>query len=288
VTGQVRRHRVRVDGLAVSYQEAGPNDGAVVVLLHGVASDSATWQPALEWLPSHGLRVIAPDLIGHGESDKPLDVGYLLADHADRLHQFLTVLGHRRVTLAGHSYGGAVAMQCALQYPAIVDGLVLVASGGLGRQVTLALRAATLPGAGAIVRLATSDQLGALLRTVGAHRRISPEALVNLRRAGDTLRPAAGRAAFLATLRGVIHIGGQRGSLIERLRLVGAVPTLLIWSRGDRVIPVAHAYAVCRDLPNSRLELFPGATHEPHRRYPQRFARVVAEFVAQSAIERTG
>jgi pimeloyl-ACP methyl ester carboxylesterase len=226
--------------------------------------------------------VLAPDLLGHGESDKPLDAGYLLADYADRLYEFLTLLGHRRVTLAGHSYGGAVAMQCALQYPATVDGLVLVASGGLGRQVTLALRAATLPGAGAIVRLATSDRLGALLRTVRAHRRISPEALVNLRRAGATLRPPAGRAAFLATLRGVIHIGGQRGSLIELLRPTDAIPTLLIWAEGDRVIPVAHAYALCRHLPGSRLELFPGATHEPHRRYPERFARVVAEFVAQS------
>jgi pimeloyl-ACP methyl ester carboxylesterase len=154
--------------------------------------------------------------------------------------------------------------------------------------VTLALRAVTLPGAGAVVRLATSDQLGGLLRTVRAHRRVSAEALVNLRRAGDTLRPAAGRAAFLATVRGVIHIGGQRGSLVERLRLADAIPTLLIWAEGDRVIPVAHAYAVCRRLPNSRLELFPGATHEPHRRYPERFARVVAEFVLRSTTEAGG
>jgi pimeloyl-ACP methyl ester carboxylesterase len=285
VTGQVRRRRVRVEGYAVSYQEAGPDDGPVLVLLHGLASDSTTWQPALEWLPAHGIRVLAPDLLGHGESDKPLEAGYLLADYADRLYQFLTVLGHHRATLAGHSYGGAVAMQCALQYPAMMDGLVLVASGGLGRQVTLALRAATLPGAGAVVRLATSDRLSALLRAVGAHRRISPEALVNLSRAGATLRPPAGRAAFLTTLRGVIHIGGQRGSLVGLLRLADGMPILLIWAAGDRVIPVSHAHALCEQLPGSRLELFPGATHEPHRRYPERFARVVAEFMAESSAE---
>ena len=281
----MQRRRVGVDGYTISYQEAGPDDGPVVVLLHGLASDSTTWQPALEWLPAHGLRVLAPDLLGHGESDKPLDAGYLLADYADRLARLLTVLGHHRATLVGHSYGGAMAMQCALQYPAMIDGLVLVASGGLGRQVTLALRAATLPGAGAVVRLATSDRLGAVLRTVGVHRRISPEALVNLRRAGATLRPPAGRAAFLATLRGVMHIGGQRGSLVELLRGADALPILLIWAEGDRVIPVAHAHALCRQLPGSRLELFPGATHEPHRRYPERFARAVAEFVGEFSAE---
>ncbi|RDJ93957.1 alpha/beta fold hydrolase, partial [Lacticaseibacillus rhamnosus] len=126
-------------------------DRPVVVLLHGLASDSTTWQPALEWLPSHGLRVVAPDLLGHGESDKPLEAGYLLADYADRLYQFLTMLGHRSVTLVGHSYGGLIGREAVLAAGGAGFASFTLMSSGPG--------ALTGPRAG---------ELGAMLTALGA------------------------------------------------------------------------------------------------------------------------
>jgi pimeloyl-ACP methyl ester carboxylesterase len=224
------------------------------------------------------VRVLAPDLLGHGESDKP-DSGYLLHEHADGLAAFLSAVDAPPAALVGHSFGGAVAMQTAHQFPELVSHLVLVAAGGLGREVTLALRAATLPGAGAVVRAMTSPRTAAAVRATGVHRRIAPEAMVNIRRANRVLGTPGGRRAFLATLRGVIEFGGQRGSMIEMRRLAEHVPILLVWSERDPVIPISHAYAVQQYLPGSRLEVMPGATHEPHRRYADRFATAVADFV---------
>lgn len=280
VTSQtaVRRAAVEVAGHRISYQVAGPDSGPLVVLLHGLASDSTTWEHAIGPLAQRGCHVVAPDLLGHGESDKP-PAGYLLHEFADGLSDFLSGLGHRTATLAGHSFGGAVAMQTAFQYPDVVDRLVLVSAGGLGREVNIALRAATLPGSGAVVRALTSRRTAAAVRAIGVHRRISPQSLANIRRAARVLGSPPGRRAFLHTLRGVIEFGGQRGSMIEMRRLAEHIPILLVWSERDPIIPVTHAYAVQAHLPGSRLEVLPGRTHEPHRRYADRFASVVADFV---------
>ncbi len=282
MTGDVRspvsRAELSVDGHRISCQLAGPEDGPMVVLLHGLASDSTTWERAIGPLADRGVRVVAPDLLGHGESDKPSE-GYLLHEFADGLSGLLDALGARRAALVGHSFGGAVAMQTAFQYPDLVDRLVLVAAGGLGKEVNIALRAAALPGAGAVVRVMASRRTAAAVRAVGAHRRIPPDTLVNMRRAGRVLGSAAGRRAFLATLRGVIGFSGQRGSMIEMRRLAEHIPILLIWSERDPIIPISHAHAVQAHLPGSRLDVLPGATHEPHRRYADRFADSVARFV---------
>lgn len=275
----MRRAEVDVGGHRISYLVAGPRSGPLILLLHGLASDSTTWEHAIGPLAERGLHVVAPDLLGHGESDKP-DSGYLLHEFADGLSAFLAALGHSRATLVGHSFGGAVAMQTAFQYPDRVDNLVLIAAGGLGREVNIALRAAALPGAGGVVRLLTSRRTAAAVRAVGAHRRIPAGTLANLRRAGRVLGSPEGRHAFLHTLRGVIEFGGQRGSMIEMRRLAEHIPVLLVWSERDPIIPIEHAYAVQAHLPGSRLELLPGRTHEPHRRYPDRFAAAVADFVA--------
>lgn len=267
-------------GARLSYQECGPADGPAVLLLHGLASDSATWDRALVPLGERGVHVIALDLLGHGSSDKPVGA-YTLEEFADSLEQFLSALDIGAVTVGGHSLGGAIAIHFGYHHPAWVERLVLVAAGGLGKEVHAALRAAAVPGADRVLDLAMRPPLQRLYGQRQVHRalRLTSDNLVNLRRARRSLGNDEGRAVFFAALRSVIAPAGQRGSFLEMRYLAEHVPTLLVWSEHDPVIPLAHARATNAQLPGSRLVVLPGGGHEPHRRHPDAFAAAVADFV---------
>jgi pimeloyl-ACP methyl ester carboxylesterase len=142
----VTRRQIRLHDQDVAYLEAGVGRGPVVVLLHGLASSSTTWAQVMPLLGRHA-RVIAPDLLGHGGFPKPRGGDYSLGAYAARLRDLLVVLDLDRATVGGHSLGGGVVLQFAYQFPELTERVVLVASGGLGRGVNVALRAATLPGA---------------------------------------------------------------------------------------------------------------------------------------------
>ena len=135
-------NEILLHGHRVFYRSAG--SGPVVVLVHGITSTSATWANVLPYLAEH-FTVIAPDLLGHGESAKPRG-DYSLGAYASGIRDLLIALGHERATFVGHSLGGGVAMQLAYQFPEHCERLVLVDSGGLGREITPLLRAASLPG----------------------------------------------------------------------------------------------------------------------------------------------
>jgi pimeloyl-ACP methyl ester carboxylesterase len=279
----VVRRSASVDGHVISYEEAGPAHGQPIVLIHGLASDAQTWDKAIGPLTERGLRVIAVDLLGHGESDKPAG-GYLLDDFARQLHGLFTEIGLGAATLCGHSLGGAIAVHFGYHYPQHVTRLVLVSAGGLGREVHLALRAGALPIAPRVLDWAMRPRLQSVYASPRLHRvlRLTPDNIANLRRAGRALGDEDGRAAFFASLRGVIEPSGQKGSFLEMQYLADHVPTLLVWSERDGVIPVAHARATREQLPGSKLVVFPGGGHEPHRRHAMEFANAVAAFVEGS------
>jgi pimeloyl-ACP methyl ester carboxylesterase len=277
------RHTVIVDGGLLSYQEAGPPDGPVVLLLHGLLSESTTWQPTIEPLARLGLHVIALDLVGHGESDKP-PLAYYLDDFAASVSALLTHLELGPVTLAGHSLGGAIAMEFAHTYPDQIARLVLVASGGLGTKVHLILRVATLPGSGVFLRAMVNRRTAWFYARPQLHRalRLPPESVVNLARMGRSLLSHEGRSTFVTAVRAVITPTGQIGDMVANDFVRPELPTLIIWSKGDPIIPARHAIRAHERLPNSRLDLFEGATHEPHRREPDRFAAAVAAFIDET------
>ncbi|MGN6606049.1 MAG: alpha/beta fold hydrolase [Jatrophihabitans sp.] len=274
-TVQAGQHRL-------AYREVGDADAPVVVLLHGLASDSQTWDRSLDLLAARGLRAIAVDLVGHGESEKPATVQYLLEDFADSLCCFLDALGIRRVALCGHSFGGAVAVAFAERHRDRIGHLVLVSAGGLGREVHPVLRAAALPVAPALLRLATGPRMRRLYAHPRLHRLLglTPDNVTNLRRAGHALETRAGQAAFFASLRGVIEPRGQRGSFLDTGSIPLDLPVLIIGSTTDSVIPVAHARAAHAALPNSELVIFEQGRHEPHRSNAPEFAAAVASFLA--------
>jgi pimeloyl-ACP methyl ester carboxylesterase len=278
-----QRGVIRHQGRLLSYQDFGPVDAPVVLLIHGMVSDSTTWNRAAAQLADLGHRVLAPDLLGHGDSDKPAD-GYELPDFADSLAALLTELGARQATVVGHSFGGAVAMQLAFDHPELVRRLVLVSAGGLGRRVHPLLRAATLPGAHSLVRFVVNHRTAALYRRPRLHRslRLSPDVVANLGRAGRGLASPPARTAFFQTLKMAIDPFGQRGSLLELDHVQLDLPTLIIWSERDPVVPVTHAHETHAHLRNSTLEIFPGSTHQPHHHSAHRFVQALSDFIAAS------
>jgi pimeloyl-ACP methyl ester carboxylesterase len=271
-------HYQVLHGYRRAYRIAGT--GPALVLIHGIGDSSATWSGLIPSLARHHT-VIAPDLLGHGASDKPR-ADYSVAAYANGLRDLLSVLGIDHATLVGHSFGGGVAMQFAYQYPERTDRLVLVSTGGVGAEVTPALRAASLPGADLLLaalklptmRLQTHLFVQAM-NLLGTDLGTDAPDLLNL---VDALPDATSRNAFIRTLRGVVDWRGQVISMLDRCYLLQDLPTMLVWGSRDSVLPVGHAHAAHAALPSSRLEIFEGAGHFPFHADPTRFLALVEEF----------
>jgi pimeloyl-ACP methyl ester carboxylesterase len=273
---------ITLHGHPVRYHLSG--EGPPLVLLHGIASTADTWAPVAHALARHHT-IIAPDMLGHGASAKPRG-DYSLGAYASGVRDLLVALGHERATVAGHSLGGGIAMQFAYQFPERIERLVLVSSGGLGREVHPLLRSASLPGSelvlallgGSWLRSAGSAVAGALGR-LGIR---TGEDLAGVAAGVASLGDAHARMAFVHTVRAAIDPQGQRVSATDRLYLAGEVPTLIVWGARDPLIPAAHGRAAHAAIPGSRLEIFDGAGHFPHRDEPVRFTAALTDFMAET------
>lgn len=275
------RYRV-VHGYRRAYRLAGR--GPALVLIHGIGDSSATWA---ELIPDLARRhtVIAPDLLGHGASDKPR-ADYSVAAYANGVRDLLTALGIESATLVGHSLGGGVAMQFAYQFPERTERLILVSAGGVGREVNPVLRAVSLPGAhlmlstlrlpGMRLQVGLFAHLMKLLDTDLGQDAAEILTLV------DALPDATSRSAFIRTLRAVVDWRGQAVTMLDRCYLTEGMPTMLLWGDRDSVVPVGHAYGAHEAMPGSRLEIFEGAGHFPFHTDPGRFLALVEDFTGST------
>ncbi|MEI4272882.1 alpha/beta fold hydrolase [Klenkia sp. LSe6-5] len=276
-TRLTRQVRV-VHGHTRAFVTAG--SGPAVLLLHGIGNSAQTWAGVLDRLAEQHT-VIAPDLLGHGDSDKPRG-DYSVAGYANGMRDLLSVLDIERATVVGHSLGGGIAYQ----FPERCQRLVLVSSGGLGPELSLGLRLATLPGADLVLDLLTDAPwplrtgLAALRRAGSALGWQQAEDLAEAGEALLELRDAEARTALLRTLRSVADVHGQAVTSLDRLYLAAELPTLVVWGTRDRIIPVAHAHTVARTVRGAQVELFEGAGHWPHLSAPDRFAAVLLDFLA--------
>ncbi len=269
---------VSLHGEQVAYRDAG--SGPAVLLVHGMAGSSRAWRDVMPRLAGQ-CRVVAPDLLGHGHSATPRG-DYSLGAHAASLRDLLGVLDIDRATLVGQSLGGGVVMQLAYQHPEVAERLVLVSSGGLGREVSWILRALAMPGAQLVAPVLFPSFVGDLgeriSRTAQRFGLHTPR-LAEMWDAYSSLTDPEHRAAFFQTLHSVVEPGGQAVSARNRLYLAAAMPTLVVWGDADPIIPVSHAYEAHEVMPGSRLEIFEGVGHFPQAEEPERFARVLSEFL---------
>jgi pimeloyl-ACP methyl ester carboxylesterase len=275
------RESLVVHGHRRAFVRAG--SGPALLLLHGIGNNCQTWSGVIDRL-AESHTVIAPDLLGHGASDKPRG-DYSIAAYANGMRDLLSVLDIEQATVVGHSLGGGIALQFAYQFPERCERLALVGSGGLGPELSAGLRAATLPGAELVLTALTGvsgplrlgfqtlDRIGHL---VGWKR------VRDLAEAGDALlalKDVEARRAFLRTLRGVADAHGQAVTALDRLYLANSVPMLVIWGSRDPIVPALHAETVRTLVPTARIEVFEGAGHWPHLDDPDRFCDVLLDFI---------
>jgi pimeloyl-ACP methyl ester carboxylesterase len=270
---------LELHGDRLAYRDAG--DGEVLLLIHGMARSSETWRSVLPPL-SKKFRVIAPDLLGHGESAKPRS-DYSLGAFAVLLRDFLDELGVSQATVVGHSLGGGVAMQFVYQHPDYAKGLVLIGSGGLGPDVGWILRLLSAPGAELVLPiiapkpvLTVGNKLRSWFRGAGIH---SPRGAETWG-AYSSLADRQARESFLKTLRSVVDYRGQAVSALNRLHARADLPVMAIWGDRDNIIPVEHAYAIHNTRTDTRLEVLPGVGHYPQVEAPNEVVELIEDFIA--------
>lgn len=270
-----------IHGYRRAYRVAG--SGPAILLIHGIGDNSTTWATVQTQLAQR-FTVIAPDLLGHGKSDKPR-ADYSVAAYANGMRDLLSVLGIDSVTVIGHSLGGGVAMQFAYQFPQLVDRLILVGAGGVTKDVNIALRIAAMPlGTEALsllrlpLVLPALQTLGRIGGTVLGSTGVGRDIPHMLRILADLPEPTAS-SAFARTLRAVVDWRGQVVTMLDRCYLTQSVPVQLIWGDLDAVIPVGHAEMAHAAMPGSRLEIFRGSGHFPFHDDPDRFVEVVERFI---------
>jgi pimeloyl-ACP methyl ester carboxylesterase len=233
--------------------------------------------------------VIAPDMLGHGESDKPR-ADYSVGGYANGMRDLLTMLGIDTATVVGHSFGGGVAMQFAYQYPERTERLVLVGSGGLGPEVTPAIRAITTPGFHQVMAVLAAPGLRHLTAT--ALRMLAKTRVSQLRDLGevadiyDSFKDPHTRAAIRHVVRAVVDWKGQIVTMSDRAYLTEAMPMCVVWGADDLVVPVAHASNASALAPTARIEIIPNAGHFPHKDHPERFVKIVRDFMRSTEPSR--
>ncbi|MFI7586510.1 alpha/beta fold hydrolase [Spongisporangium articulatum] len=273
---------VRTPGGKIACTTAGPDDAPALLLVHGLGATRRTWRKLIGALATDH-RVIAADLPGHGDSEEPSG-DYSLGAHATALRDVLTVLDVPAVTIVGHSLGGGIALQFAYQFPERTQRGVLISSGGLGPEVNLMLRAATLPGAETVVA-----QLARIPE--GVTRRVLPlmsmlPRFLALEDAGPTagtlhgLSDPRSRVAFVRTAQSVINWRGQTVSALKRLHLLAGMPVMIAWGANDQTIPPDHHRAFAQLVPTATVAEIPDAGHFLHETAADRLLPPLLDFLA--------
>lgn len=275
---------LELHGDSVAYRDEG--DGEALLLIHGMAASSESWRSVLPQL-SKKYRVIAPDLLGHGQSAKPRFSDYSLGAFAVWLRDLLDELGVSQATVVGHSLGGGVAMQFVYQHPDYVKRLVLISSGGLGPDVGLILRLLSAPGAELVLPvvapqfvLTAGNKLRSWLSAAGIQ---SPRG-AEMWSAYSSLSDPATRQSFLRTLRSVVDYHGQAVSAVSKLGLRTHLPIMAIWGERDDIIPVDHAHAAHEVRPDVRLELLPNVGHFAQVEAPNNVVELIEDFIATTDV----
>lgn len=268
---------VNIWGVNIRYVQAG--EGPVVLLLHGLGTSLITWYCNIDALAEAGFTVIAPDLPGYGDSDKPDHLDYHPESASEFLYDFIQELGLERLSLVGSSAGSLIVGLYALEHPEKVQKLVLVGPGGLGQKVSWWLRLMSIPVIGELVyRPGLHDRIG--MRNRIFHR--PPEFLDQLLPEMYRVRGLPGaRTAMLRSVRSSINYGGLRHhqNILERLRDL-PVPLMTVWGEEDSIIPISQADAVRKVLPESIVYTVPDCGHWPQMEKHELFNGLLTSFLA--------
>ena len=276
-----QEREIEVEGVSTRYLTAG--EGAPLLLLHGVGDNALDWRWVMPTL-ARDHQIYAPDLPGSGGSAKPTADRYSPEFFERFVGAFLDALGAERAAVVGNSAGALAGLRFALSEPERVTALGLVASAGLGRKVSPALRSLSLPGYGRMAVAWGRRRPGAAQRALGrsallfAHPWSIPREWLKEQYRLARL-PGFLKAQF-ATVRAQVGIRGQREVLLDRLPDL-QTPTLVVWGERDRVLPPSQAHEAITRLPNGSLELIPNCGHLPQVEHPERFVAILGRFLGE-------
>lgn len=275
---------VTLGGVKVHYLRAG--EGPTVLLVHGLGTSVVTWRQNVDPLVSAGYCVLALDLPGHGDSDKPRDLSYDPVAGAELLRHFLQSQDVQQASLVGSSAGGLVVSLFALAYPERVEKMVLVASGGLGRRVSWVLRLMSVPGLGELIYHPKLQNDNDLSRQLFFQ---PPPFLEDVLREMSRVRNLPGsRRATLKGVRSSVNLFGQRQRRYILHRLKGlSKPMMTVWGEEDRILPVSHAATVRRELPQTIVRVIPRCGHWPHMERAEEFNELLIRFL-RGSLDRAG
>ena len=264
-----------VDGVRVHYQEAGEPNAPPMILIHGFAASNLVWSKVFLELADAGFRVIAPDLLGYGYSDKPRNLDYTIVRQAKMVVSFMQRLGIDRAVLVGSSYGAAIAVTVALDHPGLVEKLVLVGAVNNNKPTRyLLMRLFGSPIIGDVLSpLVVGSRRLLRLRMKRVYDRHAWE--LDERRVDARHLPLRTRGAHRAIIRTVRRWDAERVSRDAHLL---RQPTLLLWGDNDREVPLRDAEHLHEEIPNSRLVVFRECGHLPNEEYPEAFTKLVVEF----------
>jgi pimeloyl-ACP methyl ester carboxylesterase len=252
-TAETTGRTVDAGGIATHYHDVGTGDP--VLLLHGSGpgvSAHANWRLNMAALAEQGHRVLAPDLVGFGYTERPEDVYYSLETWRDHVWAFLDALGIERASIVGNSLGGRIALAMAGQHPERVDRMVLMGAPGVGMTITEGLRALRA------YQPSEQNMRQLLLDCFAVDKSIITDELVR-----DRYRASVAPGAFEAYREMFFsdrHAGSQLGIAEEQVTSVGT-PTLLVHGREDKVVPVQVAWNMVQLLPDADLAVFARCGH---------------------------
>jgi len=279
-----KHHSALINGVQLHWMSLGKkSDLPPVLMLHGLNDCALTWMNVGEQL-AKDREVFIPDLPGHGQSDRP-NASYELMWYAEVMAAWMNYLDLSNVDLIGHSFGGGVAQTMLLYCRSRVRRLVLVASGGLGKEVNFGLRLASLP--------FLIENLGQPLMRLGTQiaLRLSRDgrSLDHIKVLSQINSQSGSARAFSRTIRDVIGIRGQRRAYHERVHEIADLPPiLLMWGAKDPIIPASHAEGFAKTIDCARVIILDDCGHYPHYQQNERFMKYLRRYLLEKRPEASG
>ena len=265
---------VEVDGIRVRYFERGRGNRAVL-LLHGLGGSLESWGQTAGHLAAH-CRVVAVDLPGFGQSDKP-HLPYSLAYFARFVDHFMGQVRLEGAVVIGHSMGAAVALELAASFPRRVSGLALLDQGLFSRLFLGGLRLASVPGVGRLTLSGGKRLLPLALRWLVSDRSLISQEWVDDQLAQNEMRGA--RSALLATIRSLPLSNREMERMIRTQLSRITVPILVIWGAEDRLIDVDASRRLFASWGNARIRVIAECGHSPQVERPREVNALLAEFI---------
>ncbi len=268
---------IKIGSVNTRYWSIG-NKGTEVLLVHGLGGFAENWMFNIEALAKH-FQVYVLDMVGFGKSDKP-KTSYIIDDFVQFINEFMEKKKIEKTNLIGHSLGGGIILQFALKFPKKVNKLIIVSSAGLGKEVSIIFKMASLPIIGELVTRPSRKGTAKFYKEVVYDKTILTDDLIEEGYQMSSL-PGAQRS-FLKTNRAFINFFGCKSKVINPIKInlhKIVVPTLIIWGRQDQILPVSHASTAEKSIPNATLQIFEKCGHIPMIECIEDFNSMVVKFL---------